>query len=260
MIAALIRRGLLDRRRALLTWSLSVGVTGAFFMAIWPSVEDSIGKVAESYPASLKEAFGVGSLSNAQEYLNAELFSLILPVAIGLLALRTVAAAIDGAQERGHLDVLLSAPVSRRGLVAATFVMVAVELAVVLFAGWALTCLGSAIAGADLSVGLAAAGYANVWPLAIFTAGVAMVVTGVSQHAATVTGIAAGTLVGMYVLDLMGKLADSIEPVRWLSVFRYYGSAGIDGIDPVAFVGVTLAGVALAVAGTLLFERRDLAA
>ena len=53
MIATLIHRGLLDRRRALLTWSLSVGVTGAFFMAIWPSVEDSIGKVAESYPASL---------------------------------------------------------------------------------------------------------------------------------------------------------------------------------------------------------------
>ena len=212
MIAVLIRRGLLDRRRALLTWSLSLGATGAFFMAIWPSVEDSIGEVAENYPAGLKEAFGIGALSNAQEYLNAELFSLILPVAIGLLALRTVAAAIDGAQERGYLD------------------------------------------------GLAAAGYANVWPLAIFTAGVAMVVTGVSQHAATVTGVAAGTLVGMYVLDLMGKLADSIEPVRWLSVFRYYGSAGIDGIDPVAFAGVTLAGVALAVAGTLLFERRDLSA
>lgn len=94
MTAALIRRGLLDRRRALVTWSLSVGVTGAFFMAIWPSIEDSIGEVSESYPAGLKEAFGIGSLSNAEEYLNAELFSLILPFAIAVLALRTVAAAI----------------------------------------------------------------------------------------------------------------------------------------------------------------------
>ena len=89
MTAALIRRGLLDRRRALVTWSLSVGVTGAFFMAIWPSIEDSIGEVSESYPAGLKEAFGIGSLSNAEEYLNAELFSLILPFAIAVLALRT---------------------------------------------------------------------------------------------------------------------------------------------------------------------------
>jgi beta-exotoxin I transport system permease protein len=258
-MTALVRRGLLDRRRALLAWSLSVGVTGAFFMLVWPSVEDAIGKAVESYPEGLKQAFGVGSLSNAQEYLNAELFSLILPFAIGVFALRAVAATIDGAQESGYLDVLLSAPISRRGLAASTFVAVAVEVAAILAVAWALTCLGSAVAGAGLSAGLAAAGYANAWPLAMFAAGVAMLVTGISQHSGAVTGIASGTLVAMYVLDLLGKLTDSIEPLRWLSVFRYYGSAVVDGIDPLAFAGVTLAALALAVVGTLLFERRDLA-
>jgi hypothetical protein len=43
------------------------------------------------------------------------------------------------------------------------------------------------------------------------------------------------------------------EPV---SVFRYYGNAIEDGIDPLAFLGVTAAAVALA----WLFERSDLAA
>jgi beta-exotoxin I transport system permease protein len=258
-MSALVRRGLLDRRRALIAWSLSIGLTGAFFMLVWPSIEDSVGKVVGSYPESLKEAFGVGSLSNAEQYLNAELFSLILPFAIGVFALRAVAAAIDGAQERGYLDVLLSAPVSRRGLAVATFAAVALEVATILVVAWVLTCLGSVIAGADLSAGLAAAGYASVWPLAMFAAGAAMLVTGISQHSGTVTGIASGTLVAMYVLDLLGKLSDSIEPLRWLSVFRYYGTAAIDGIDPLAFIGVTLAGLALAAVGTLLFERRDLA-
>jgi hypothetical protein len=37
----------------------------------------------------------------------------------------------------------------------------------------------------------------------------------------------------MYVIDLVGKLADPIEPFRVLSVFKYHGSGLTDGIDPV---------------------------
>ena len=258
-MSALLRRGLLDRRRALIVWALSVGLTGAFFMLVWPSIDDSISQALDSYPDSVKKAFGITTLSNAEQYLNAELFSFILPFALAIFALRSVAAAIDGAQERGHLDVLLSAPISRRRLVAATFAAIAVELAAILAAAWAPTCLGSLVAGADLDAGLAAAGYANVWPLAIFAAGIAMLVTGVSQHAGAVTGVAAGVIVAMYVLDLLGRLSDSIEPFRWLSAFRYYGTAAVDGIDPLAFAGLTAAGLILAAAGALLLERRDLA-
>jgi hypothetical protein len=35
----------------------------------------------------------------------------------------------------------------------------------------------------------------------------------------------------MYVIDLLGKLAPAIEPLRAVSAFRYYGSAIQDGID-----------------------------
>lgn len=259
-MTALLRRGLLDRRRALITWAVSVGLTGAFFMLVWPSIDGTISQALKSYPDSIKQAFGITTLSNAEQYLNAELFSFILPFALAIFALRTVAAAVDGAQERGHLDVLLSAPVSRRTIVAATFAAVAIELAAILAAAWLLTCLGSLAAGADLDAGLAAAGYANVFPLAIFTAGIAMLVTGISQHSGTVTGIASGVLVAMYVLDLLGRLSDSVEPFRFLSAFRYYGTAAVDGIDPLSFAGLTAAGLLLAAAGTTLFERRDLAA
>jgi hypothetical protein len=39
-----------------------------------------------------------------------------------------------------------------------------------------------------------------------------------------------------------------------------YGSAIQDGIDPVAFGAVTLAGIALAIAGAEVFRRRDVLA
>jgi ABC-2 type transport system permease protein len=92
----------------------------------------------------------------------------------------------------------------------------------------------------------------------MFTAGVAMLVTGISRHASVVTGVSSGVLVAMYIADLLGRLTGGDEWLRHLSVFRYYGSAAVDGLDPLDVAGVTLAAAALAVAGTILFERRDL--
>ena len=51
-----------------------------------------------------------------------------------------------------------------------------------------------------------------------------------------------------------------MEPLRYVSAFRYYGSAIQDGIDPVAFAAVTLAAIALAIGGAILSERRDVLA
>ena len=42
-----------------------------------------------------------------------------------------------------------------------------------------------------------------------------------------------------------------------LSAFHYYGSAIEHGIDPWSFAGLAVAGLVLAAAGRVLFERRD---
>ncbi len=123
-----------------------------------------------------------------------------------------------------------------------------------------LTGLGSLVAGAHLSLSAALAGYANVWPLALLFAGFGVVATSFSLRTSVVTGAVAGALVTMYVIDLVGRLDPDLSVVRYASVFRYYGNAIEDGIDQVAFLGVTAAAIVLAALGAWLFERRDLAA
>lgn len=249
-----------ERRRSLLSWGLPIGLWSAFVVVIYPSVEDALGKAVASYPESLKQAFGIAELSSVEQYLNAEMLSLIVPLAVGYLAARAIAAGLSGAAESGRLEVLLSAPVSRRSLVAAGFAATAGELAAVLAVSLLLTMLGSLLAGAGLSFSSALAGYANVWPLALFVAGLGVVVTGWSLRTAVVTGSVAGVLVAMYVADLVGRLDTGLDWIRYASVFRYYGHAIEDGIDPAAFLGVTAVAVLLAAGGALLFERRDLTA
>jgi len=257
-LAALVSNHLSDRRRSLLAWGLPLGLMSAFIVAIFPSVEDSISKVVDKYPAGLKEAFGIGQLSNVEQYLHAEMLSLIVPLALGYLAVRAVASGLAGAAETGRLDVLLSAPVSRHHLCGAGFLATAIELAAVLAISYLLTMLGSVLAGAGLDAGRAAAGFAGVWPLALLFAGLGVVACAWSLRTSVVTGSVAGVLVAMYVIDLVGRLDPGLDWVRYVSVFRYYGNAIEDGIEPLAFCGVTVAAAVLAGLGAWLFDRRDI--
>ena len=259
-LAALVAGHLSDRRRSLLAWGLPLGLMSAFIVAIFPSVEGALSKAVRSYPTGLKEAFGIGQLSNVEQYLQAEMLSLIVPLALGYLAVRAVASGLSGAAESGRLDVLLSAPLSRRRLCAAGFLATALELAGVLLITALLTAAGSLLSGAGLAAGPAAAGFANVWPLALLFAGLGIVVSGFSLRTSVVTGSVAGVLVAMYVVDLVGRLDPGLSGVRYLSVFKYYGNAIEAGIDPFAFAGVTAAAIVLAAIGAWLFERRDISA
>jgi ABC-2 type transport system permease protein len=259
-VSHLVAAHLRDRRRSVLAWGIPLGLWSAFIVSIFPSIEDSISKAVTNYPSALKEAFGIAELTSVEQYLQAEMLSLIVPLAIGYLAVRAIASGLSGAAESGRLDVLLSAPVPRRQLVAAGFAGTAVELAAVLVLTVALTGLGSLVSGAGLRFGPALEGFANVWPLALVFAGFGAIATGFSLRTTVVTGAVAGVLVTMYVIDLVGRLDSGLSGIRYVSAFKYYGNAIEDGIEPLAFAGVTAAAIVLAAIGAWLFERRDLAA
>ena len=252
------RRTLRDQRRAPLWWGGALGAMCALMVAIWPSIKDSLARAVETYPEGLRETFRVDDLDTVAAYLDTEMFSLIVPLAVGVLGARCVTRAIAAAEDRRHLDVLLSAPLGRGTLVAGVLLATAATLAAVLALTAALAWLASVAAGAGLGLGEALAGVASVWPVGMFCAGLAAAAGGALHGSGHVTAIAVGTLVGMYVLDLVGRLSDGLDWARWGSVFRFYGSALRDGLDVPAFTGVAVVGLLLAAAGALLLGRRDI--
>jgi ABC-2 type transport system permease protein len=258
MLVAVIRRGLRDQSRAPLTWGGALGVMGALFAALWPSIEGSMSKLLDSYPAGLKEAFGIQRLDSAIAYIDAELLSLIAPFALTFFAVRSIARATVGAAESGYADTILSLPLSRRALVAASYATTGIVLAAILAVVWSLTFLAGALAGAGVGAAPLAAGLLNVWPLAMAFAGLAALACGFLRRSAVITGVATGSLVAMYVVDLLGKLTDAMAPFRPASAFRYYGSAAQHGLDLSHITTLIVAGVILAWAGAILFERRDI--
>jgi ABC-2 type transport system permease protein len=256
-LRAVLRRGVRDNRRALLSWGAPLSLMSALMAAVWPSIEGSMDTLMESYPDNLKDAFNITAITNVESYIDAEMLSFIVPLAVAFLAVRIVARMLSGAEERGFLDVVLTVPVSRRTLVGGALAVAAVVTAAVLVLMTVVTWLAGVLVGADPSLVVLGRGMANVWPLAMFFAGLAVLACGRLHTGGSVTALVSGTLVGLYVVDLVGKLADPVEPLRAVSPFKYYGSAIQDGIDPLAAIGLLVVAALLTVAGTLLFERRD---
>ena len=255
---AVLRSDLHFQRKAPLAWGVSLGATCALIAAMWPSISDAIGAAIKGYPEAIKQAFSIRELSNVNQYVDVEMLSFIVPFAMAFFAIRSATKAMVWAEEHGHLDPLLSLPLSRRVLVFGSFLATAILLAVNLLIMWAMTLAMAEIVGAHASATAMASGFGNVFPISIAFAGFAVLLAGFLHRSATVTGIASGVLVAMYVVDLVGKISPDLHDVRIASAFRWYGSAVQDGFAWSHAIGLSAVGLLLAVVGAELFQRRDI--
>lgn len=257
VFTVLLGERLRERRLVPLVWGGSLGVMGAMMVLVWPSIEGTVSKLISSYPESMLKAFGISGFNTIEQYLDGELFGLLVPLASVVLVVRLVIRPIAGAEDAGQLDTWLTMPIPRRALAWSSFVAAIALLAATLAGMWLITMAVSVISGGGLSGEILARGLLNVLPLATFFAGLAMVATGAMRGSSRVTGVALGALFAMYLVDLVGKLAPEFDRLRYASAFRYYGSAIVNGLDAGHIGGLLAAGLLLAFVGAELFQRRD---
>ena len=254
---------LILQARSVAIWGLLFGVLGVMMVSIFPSIANgpSLQKLGDSLPRGFMQAAGVedvASMGTIEGFLQAELFGLIVPLALPFFAILAAANAISGAEERGTIDVLMGNPLPRWQLVVAYFVSTAVSLAVIL-AVFGVFLWGSAqLFDIKLSAGTVAEGVFGTWPLCIFFGGLAMLCSAVFHRRILATGVSGAVLVAMYFLNVLGGLVKGLEGARNLSAVYQYGSPITSGIDWSSFAGLT--GVALLLAATAIvaFQRRDI--
>ena len=252
------------KRLAPLAWGLPLGLMAVMIVGVFPSIQSSsqLDELIKAYPDALKEAFGItdASFSSISGYLAAEIFSMIAPFTAAGFMIHAVATGIAGAERRGVLDVMLSAPARRRHMLVGELAGAATILLAITLVLGVLTQLAAYAFGVDLPLADTVAGTVNLWPLGVFFGGVTVLLAGLTRRGAVVGGGAAGVLAVMYLMEVLGKLSDAFATVDGLSAFHYYGSAIEDGLDPGASAILVAAGAVLAAVGCALFERRDVGA
>jgi ABC-2 type transport system permease protein len=262
--AELTRRGVRDHLSALAGWCVGAVAYVALIAAIYPSLagSGSLDKLLASYPDALKSLFGIsgrGSLSSGAGFLDAELFSFMLPLVVLVLAIGSGAGTFAGEEDAGRLELVLAYPVPRRSAVLAKGVAVGAEiLAVCACAGGAIGVL-EPVFGLGLAARHVAGAVLGLALLGLLFGWLALALGAATGKRGLAVALPAGLAAGSYLVSGLHSLAGWLDPFRFLSAFWWIGTSPLqNGIRGVGAVVVSLAAVAALGAGAVLVDRRDL--
>ena len=135
-LRAVIRRGLRDHRRTALAWGVPLGAMSALMAAIWPSIEGSMDELMRQLSARAQRGVQHPRDDDRRGVHRRRDAELHRAAGAGLPGRARDRPARSGAEERGYLDIVLTAPVARRTLVAGAVTVAAIVVAVVLASCW----------------------------------------------------------------------------------------------------------------------------
>lgn len=261
MLGSVFAKALRDQRWALLGWGLGVALLVLVEAAVWPSIRDmpNFDELLQGYPEAMRKLFDVERMDTGTGFMNAELFTLLLPMVFIFYGVSRGGRMIAGEEEAGYLEAVLVTPVSTRSVVLQKAAALATGL-VVLGAVLVTVLLGcSAVFGMGIGPGEALTGCLAVALLGLEFGWLALAVGAATGRRALALGVGGAAAVAAYVVYALGRIVDSVERFQPLSPFQqalHHGPLG--GSAPTTLVWVVLgAGVVLAVA-LPLFDRRDL--
>ncbi|MER7246877.1 ABC transporter permease subunit [Kribbella sp. NPDC000426] len=206
-------KSLYDARRGLIGWSIAIAVLVLLECALWPSVRDmpDLQQLYQSFPEQLRKFFNLDAMTTGNGFLNAELFTLMLPGLFLVYSIGHGARTLAGEEERGTLELLLVTPVSGARIVvdkALALAVSVVALGAVLFTA---TIVGSLAFGLGISASAAAGGALALTLLGLEYGVLALTVGAITGRRTTAIGIAAAAAAAAYVVYAAGLILPRFE-------------------------------------------------
>jgi ABC-2 type transport system permease protein len=249
-----------DQRRGLIGWSLGLfSVVGAMG-ALWPTVRDmpDMGEFLQSYPEAVRDLFKIDQIATGPGYLNAELFSIIIPAMFIVFAVGRGSRLIAGDEEDRQLDVVLASPVSRTRVLIETSLGLIGSMKLLGLALFVATAATSELFGMGIGYGAMAIGSLTMTLLGI-EHGLIALAAGAATGRRSIAMAAGGAIGGAgYVLYVVGEIVDDLKGWQALSPFEQVLANGpLGGELPTTIVPVALLGVVAVAVAAPIFERRD---
>lgn len=261
MLADVFRKSLRDQRRAVLGWGIGIAATVLLMAALWPSVRDVFDpELLASYPESMRKLFDIEAIDTGAGFLNAEVFSIVLPALFITYGIGRGARLVAGEEQDGVLEMVVVSPVSRVRILldkAAALATALLALGAVLFAA---TVLSSLAADMGIPATHAGIGALSMTLLGLYHAWLALAIGAATGRRGLAIAAAATVAGAGYVLHVVGALVEAVEPWRALSPFTQAIESGpLSGAVPWGFAWLALGAIVFVAAALPLFDRRDLA-
>ena len=248
-LATYLRFQFRSELRPTIYWTIGLSIYVGTVVSLYPSVKSALNIGA--IPPNLRAAFNITDFTYLAGFLSSELFGVIMPLVLPFYGIVILSNVVDGNEERGRLDVLLGNPIPRWQLVAGSFIVVAIYLlAMVMVFGSVIWGVASAL---DLALSPREAYRATfaLWPPALFVS------TRARQRAVAI-GIPGAVVLLSYLILVIGRLADAVSFVKYISAYYYYGFAILQGVWWGGVAVLLSATTVLLIIAILTFNRRDI--
>ncbi|GMK48960.1 ABC transporter permease [Paenibacillus glycanilyticus] len=235
---------------------------------LYPGIADNTGALNElikSMPEGVVSAFNIqGGFGSMEAFISGEYYGLILPLLLSIFSIMLSTGLMARMVDQGSMSYLLSTPTTRRQVAVTQAGVLSTGLLVIM-----LVTTGAGLLGYVWFIGdkfeFNGARYLEMnvvaWMLFIAASGIAFLISSVMNDEKKALGTSGFIVIGMFALDMLGKISDSVEWLRYISIFALYRPSDIaaGSGDPLLSSLVLLAiGIACFAAGVISFSRRDL--
>ncbi|MGE0600717.1 MAG: ABC transporter permease subunit [Dehalococcoidia bacterium] len=261
------RRFVIDRWRADAWWALGIVAMALVNMAFYPGIKGDaeLDKTVADLPPALKAMFGIESgisIGSAAGYIQAQVFSSLMPILLLVLAIGLGSGAVGGSEEDGSLEFLLSQPVSRRSLLVGrafgVMAVLALHTVIVTVSMFAICPMFGALEGVD-RVGLAAE-CVGCGALAMLHAGIAFTAGAWLGRRTPAIAISSAVAAGGYMALGLFSAINAPTAVRYLTPWYWFLKQNlmVTGANAVVFLPALLLALVATALAIPVFLRRDI--
>ncbi len=228
----IIKSTLRQRRWSVIWWIVGIVAFVALEMAFYPTVRDQSAQLQKSFDNLSQGTVALfsdtGDFFSPVGYLSGQIFYLMLPMLLGVLAIAAGASLIGREEREGTLELLLSRPISRNRLMLSKALCGVFIVLLVGFIGTLTTAVMAKIVSLPVPMpNILYAGAASA-TLAICFGSVAFMITMLGRTARTASiGAAALFAIAGYLVFSLSNSVDWLKYPAKLFPFAYYHPAEI---------------------------------
>jgi len=245
--------------------SLVSGVLMFFLTTVFPSMDiRSAEAVSSSWPNIMKDMFGdpLFGFTDVYGWLQLELFHVTFWLVFGIFASFLAANIVAREYENKTIDLMLTVPVSRTGLIVNRLAGLSILLFISIVPTFAGCVLGIAVLDLDFRLLLLLAASLSGFLLCLLYAGITLLVS-LFTRSQTLTILISLAVFGFFFLfsNMIIPLVPALNGIAVISPFHYYDTAAIlirhsySLLNPVILL---LAFVFVVFISSLLFEKTDI--